>query len=373
MVSPATPASAFDRGSRQLFQPTQRSCWLHVIIALSIICFVANQKSLKDSNLLAKKQEMKVVLPANEQQMAAIKAFNHPPTSDCLHHINNIRGLALYSQNDEDGALLQTLQCMGGHGSKEYFEFGSESGSEVNTRILRELYGWHGHLLDGSNENSAISLHREYFTPSNIVSLMKKYDVSKELDVLSVDCDIDDFYITREILLGGYRPRVIINEFNINFGWNWEVAVLPKPVGKESSLEFAWNGDCYYGASARAFISLAKIFGYAPVFANTVNLIFVRIDKAEELGLSFPSPDIFPGPLTRALHRECPMKTWKKVDAKAIENAANPSISHVEFANGMDEIILDCKTYSSQKQIVSASIPLLHSTGWRVFTEVKNE
>jgi hypothetical protein len=74
---------------------------------------------------------------------------------------------------------------------------------------------------------------------------------------------------------------VIINEFNINFGWNWEVAVLPKPVGKESSREFAWSGDCYYGASARAFISLAEIFGYAPDFANKVNLIIVRIDKAE--------------------------------------------------------------------------------------------
>jgi hypothetical protein len=67
------------------------------------------------------------------------------------------------------------------------------------------------------------------------------------------------------------------------------------------------------------------------------------------------------------------MKTWKKVDPKAIENAANPSISHVEFANGMDEIVLDCKTYSSQKPIVSASIPGLHSTGWRVFTEVTKE
>jgi hypothetical protein len=278
MSSPTNPASAI--GGRQPPQPTQRRHWLNGIIALILVSFVANQKSLNDSNLFAKEQQMKAAAAAardNAQQMAtaveALKArisvletkqngardllqaleakvsaapiqskdistshlrthpqnsLQTPPASDCLHHINNIRGLVLYSQNDEDGALLQTLQCMGGHGSKEYFEFGSENGSEVNTRILRELYGWHGHLLDGSNENSAISLHREYFTPSNIVSLMKKYNVGKELDVLSVDCDIDDFYITREILLGGYRPRVIINEFNINFGWNWEVAVLPK-------------------------------------------------------------------------------------------------------------------------------------------------
>ena len=73
---------------------------------------------------------------------------------------------------------------MGGHGRKEYFEFGSEGGTEVNTRILRDLYGWKGHLLDGNNENPEISLHKEFFTPSNIVSLLEKYRVNKELDVL---------------------------------------------------------------------------------------------------------------------------------------------------------------------------------------------
>ena len=92
---------------------------------------------------------------------------------------------------------------MGGMGKKEYFEFGSESGVEVNTRVLRELYGWHGHLLDGGNENPDIPLHKEYFTPSNIVSLLEKYEVSENLDVLSIDADYDDFWIMREIWLPG--------------------------------------------------------------------------------------------------------------------------------------------------------------------------
>ena len=70
---------------------------------------------------------------------------------------------------------------VGGHGTKEYFEFGSENGMEVNTRILRELYGWHGHLLDGGNEDASIPLHKEWFTPSNIVSLLQKYKVHNQL------------------------------------------------------------------------------------------------------------------------------------------------------------------------------------------------
>ena len=160
------------------------------------------------------------------------------PTNDCFSHVSDVVGVRLYSQNDEDGALLQILWCMGGHGKQEYFEFGSETGVQVNTRILRELYGWHGHLLDGGNEDPAILLHKEWFTPSNIVSPLQKYRASKDLDVLSIDADYDDFCIMREILLAGYKPRVLIVEFNANFGHEWSVSTVAKPVGEETGIRW---------------------------------------------------------------------------------------------------------------------------------------
>ncbi|KAL7509457.1 hypothetical protein ACHAXN_006441, partial [Cyclotella atomus] len=173
----------------------------------------------------------------------------------------------------------------------------------------------------------------------------------------------DDFYTKREILVGGYRPRVLINEYNVNFDFDWSVSTKAKPVGKETEHEYRWQGDCYFGASAKALILLAKAFGYTPVFANAVNLIFVRIDKAEELGLALPSPDIF-GSLPRALHPECSGKTWTVIDDQVISNSVDPSISHVEFANGMDEIVLDAITYTSPKRISS-----IDNMQWRVFRE----
>ena len=384
-----------------------RRWWPIAIAILTASAFlIINQKSIRNSNLYefmssqetlnaritaveAKHNEEKELLEAKIASLEAQlnigtdgvvqnanlrAAVPHVKTNDCLHHINDIRGIRMYSQNDEDGVLLQILHCMGGHGTKEYFEFGSENGMEVNTRLLRELYGWHGHLLDGSQENPSIPLHKEFFTPSNIVGLMEKYNVGRELDVLSIDCDMDDFYVTREILVAGYRPRVLINEFNVNFGWDWSVATLPKPVGKETDPAYWWKKDCYFGASAPAFISLTKAFGYAPVYANTVNLMFVRIDQAEELGLSLPSPDIFPGPFVMAMHADCPMKTWKKIDSKAIANSVDTSISHVDFANSIDEIVLDCKTTQGRKRIASAYLPGLDQLQkWRVFWEVSDK
>jgi hypothetical protein len=354
--------------------------WLNAAILVIVAVLVVKQKSFIDS---ADEKSPQKRIPLLEDKIASLEAkladlraapLQNGAINDCLLHVNHVRGIRIYSQNDEDGALLQTLNCMGGHGTKEYFEFGSQDGVEVNTRVLRDLYGWHGHLLDGGHENPSIPLHKEYFTPSNIIDLMKKYDVSKELDVLSVDCDMDDFYVTREILVGGYRPRVLINEFNINFGFEWSVSTMPKPVGEESDPKYSWQKDCYFGVSAKALILLAKAFGYSPVFANTVNLIFVRIDKAEELGLALPSPDIFPTPLSRALHPDCPGKTWKKIDDRVISKSVDPSVSHVEFANGMDEIVLDCITYKSPKNIRSSVVPWNHDEllPWRIFREQAN-
>ena len=273
--------------------------------------------------------------------------------NDCLSKIDNVRGVKLYSQNDEDGALLQTLRCMGGHGGKEYFEFGSETGVQVNTRILRDLYGWKGHLLDGGNENPDIPLHKEWFTPSNIVSLLKKYDVSKNLDVLSVDTDFDDLYITREILLAGYRPRVLITEFNINFGSDWAVSVVAKRVGKEAID--VWKGDCYFGVSALGIIYLAKAFGYTPVFSNSINLIFVQIDEALEKNMIIPSPDNFPRMHPTKLHPNCSGRTWKLIDLETMKfKATDVNIKHADFAAGFTDITLEAKDVDEK---------------WRVFKE----
>ncbi|KAL9188778.1 hypothetical protein ACHAXT_007156 [Thalassiosira profunda] len=265
------------------------------------------------------------------------------PGNACLLSLDGVRNIRLYSQNDEDGALLQALRCMGGHGTKEYFEFGSENGAEVNTRILRELYGWNGHLLDGGYERPEIPLHQEYFTPTSIVQLMKKYKVGKTLDVLSVDCDYDDFWILREILVAGYKPRILITEFNCNFGSEWAVSTLPKPVGNEASA--GWTGDCYFGASASALIALARVFGYTPFWSNTVNLMFVRLDQATELGMIIPAVESFPGPYTRALHSDCNTKVWNLIDESNISKALDKKISHEEFASGFEEVKLSSRSY----------------------------
>lgn len=277
--------------------------------------------------------------------------------NDCLLGVNRVKDIHLYSQNNEDGGLLQVLRCMGGHGTKEYFEFGSETGQEVNTRVLRELYGWKGHLLDGDNENPDISLHQEFFTPRNIVSLLEKYGASKTLDVLSIDCDYDDMYIMREILLAGYKPRILVTEYNRNLGPEWSVSVIAKPVRLESKV--SWKADCYFGASARAMKDMAGAFGYTPVWSNGINLIFVRLEIAQEMKLQIPNSENFPDPLEPMLHASCDQRQWAVVDDRVLKYAVDRNVSHEEFVTLFSVISLKEYQYKTES-----------SMGYRIFEKI---
>lgn len=315
-----------------------------IIIVLFYFLSISYQSYyIASTTALLRAQEAAAVVPAD-----SVPSTQQQDANDCLSHLETVKGYGIYSQNDEDGAILQVLRCMGGHGKKEYFEFGSEDGTEVNTRTLRDMYGWKGHLLDGGNENPKIPLHKEWFTPSNIVSLLEKYNVSKDVDVLSVDTDYDDFWTTREILLAGYRPRVLINEYNINFATSWSVSTVAKPIGQEANIYWGKGGaTCYFGASGLAMVSLAKAFGYTPVWHNFANIIFVQLDQAKKLNMIIPSSDNFPGPYAMPLHPPCSGKTWTLIDPSIVESkAADAGISHTEFANSFSKVALKHKDFT---------------------------
>jgi hypothetical protein len=74
----------------------------------------------------------------------------------------------VFSQNGEDGIIEYVFQHIAPR-SKTYVEFGTENGKQINTRNLRENFGWTGLLMDGSNENAKINLHKEFIFWDNIV------------------------------------------------------------------------------------------------------------------------------------------------------------------------------------------------------------
>ena len=114
-------------------------------------------------------------------------------------------------------------------------EFGVEDCTECNSRYLREKKGWNvkdSLLMDGGNENPDIRLEKVIFWPDNIVQLFKNFNVKNSFDLLSVDTDSYDFFMLEAILEAGYKPRVIIIEYNANFEVTEAKSILPPKDGK---------------------------------------------------------------------------------------------------------------------------------------------
>ena len=66
--------------------------------------------------------------------------------------------------------------------------------------------------MDNEHVNPALNLQKESVWVDNVVQLFKKHSVPMKFEYLSVDTDFSDFWLTKNILEAGYKPRVIISE-----------------------------------------------------------------------------------------------------------------------------------------------------------------
>jgi len=190
------------------------------------------------------------------------------------------RGWRKYSQNDEDGILHYLFSVLPPSPQGPFFvEFGigpkwqstvEESGLEGNCRLLRET-GWRGLFLDSNSYPQEYAVQQEHIDALNINSILRKYWVPENVDVISIDVDGQDFWIWSNLVS---RPAVTVIEYNASLEAS-ESKVIPFDVS------FRWDGTKWYGASLRALDNLGKTKGYTLVYANGVNAFFVRGDLVE--------------------------------------------------------------------------------------------
>lgn len=87
------------------------------------------------------------------------------------------------------------------------------------------------------------------------MQLFDKYGVPSEPDFVSIDIDSIDWWIFRSLIKGGYRPRVVTVEYNIN---------MPIDAVLVQSL-VAGKWDYAFGASLKAVATVAEEVGYTLV------------------------------------------------------------------------------------------------------------
>ncbi|GAB3451317.1 hypothetical protein [Actinophytocola sediminis] len=188
----------------------------------------------------------------------------------------------LFSQNGEDGVLVEILRRIGVTDGW-FVEFGVESGREGNCVALADVAGWRGLFMEADGAANHL-LHQKYrwhdgvttlhatVTPDRVGELFALGRVPEEPDVVSIDIDGGDYWVWRA--LTGYRPRVVVIEYNAALP-PAESLVQPADAGP-------WSGTEFFGASLGALVALGQTKGYRLVHCELagVNAFFVRADLA---------------------------------------------------------------------------------------------
>jgi hypothetical protein len=192
-------------------------------------------------------------------------------------------GFKVYSQNDEDGIIQEIFRRIGAQ-HRTFIEFGVQNGSECNTAKLL-LEGWRGLWIEAASAHVAtmrqslgalmrdkrLTLIEALITAENVNDLFSQAGFKGEIDLLSIDIDVNDYWVWKAIDV--VSPRVVVIEYN---------AVLRPPMSLVVPYEPTqrWDGTNYGGASLEALVRLGKTKGYRIVGCSFsgANAFFVRED-----------------------------------------------------------------------------------------------
>ena len=207
----------------------------------------------------------------------------------------------VFSQWGEDGIIQYLINNI--NIEREVFiEFGVENYTESNTRFLLMNNNWSGLVIDGSEDNINyikqddiywrynLKTECSFITAENINDIFKKNGVTGKVGILSIDIDGNDYWVWKSI--NTINPAIVICEYNHRFGKEDAVTVPYDPKFVRSEKHYS---NIYYGASIKAFVSIAKEKGYSLVAGNSNgnNIFFVRNDLLNNIIQAKSIDDVF--------------------------------------------------------------------------------
>ena len=193
----------------------------------------------------------------------------------------------IFSQCGDDGIiqyLIRNLEI-----DNDYFiEFGVGDFTESNCRFLMMNNNWSGLVMDSSfNAIKRLKKQKwywmydleakaEYITKDNINYLISSTG-EKNIGILHIDIDGNDFHILKKLNLEIINPSIIIAEYNSLFGFKRAITV---PYRSDFNRSKAHYSNLYFGASLRALDYISKKRGYTLVGTNSTgnNAYFIRED-----------------------------------------------------------------------------------------------
>ena len=203
----------------------------------------------------------------------------------------------VFSQFGDDGIVEYLVGRIGVPRAAERFvEIGVEDYSEANTRFLLVNRNWSGLIVDGTDahvravEASPLMWRHDihpvtaFVEPHNVNDLLREHGFDRDLGLLSIDVDGNDYWIWQAVTA---EPAIVIVEYNSLFGAERAVTI-PYQAGFDRTR--AHHSNLYFGASLAALTRLGERKGYRLVGSNSAgnNAYFVR----REVAIDLPAPTV---------------------------------------------------------------------------------
>jgi hypothetical protein len=193
----------------------------------------------------------------------------------------------IHSQHGEDGTIAEIFRRIGTT-NRTFVEVGVGNGLENNTAYLL-TQGWTGCWVEGDPQgvqairdnlgrrlsDGTLKLIELFVTMENIGPALKACAVPEDVDLLSIDVDLNTYWIWSA--LAQIHARAVVVEYNSTFpaSVDWKV---------EYHATAQWDGSFHYGASLKAFELLGRQLGYCVVGCDLTgaNAYFVRQELCQD-------------------------------------------------------------------------------------------
>jgi hypothetical protein len=175
-------------------------------------------------------------------------------------------GRASFSNFDEERILRKYVaELLPAGASRTAVDIGAGDGVRGSNTYALFREGWRGVGFEGSNRKvcklaaaykhyPSVSAANCVVTPSNVVALLRAYDIEREFGVLSLDIDSYDYWVL-DAVLAEFRPRVVVTEINEK---------IPPPVKFVVNYDPAFQmTHHFFGYSIQSLAELAARHDYA--------------------------------------------------------------------------------------------------------------
>jgi hypothetical protein len=224
-----------------------------------------------------------------------------------IKSINEVE-FKVFSQWGEDGIidwLVNSIPTL----PKTFIEFGVETYTESNTRLLLLNHNWSGLVIDGSLQNIQnikkqniywrhnLNAIHAFIDVDNINELFSISNFGTQIGILSIDIDGNDYWVWDKIQIT--KPVIVICEYNAVFG---DLNPITIPYNSEFQRTNYSDTNLYFGASIQALINLAEKKGYEFIGTNShgCNAFFIDKNYSHNITDKISDKYIFPSKFREA-------------------------------------------------------------------------